>query len=510
MSAGSGPVAPATGLPTVRGILGALRRPPLRDRHFWVIQALILVIVAGHLVLDLRGQRLWGGIPDYPTVGLFLLPIIYAALRFGLVGACASAAWGTVLMVPDLVVVDSSFDLWGDGTLLAIGCIVAVAVGQRVEREAAARRAAQAALVAHQAAEARFRALFDAGSVPALVVDGAGRLREANPAALGLFGQRLEQGGLDQVLGAGTTRRLLSGEVPSQLELRSAAGGVLLVRPLVTRLTDEAGNPLHQIALQDVTAEAERQRLTAAYAAQALQLREEDRQRIARDIHDQPLQTLIYLARRLEASAQAPDVPRSSREELEALRSGIVAVVAELRQLADGLRPPALDDLGLVASLRQLGQDFSERTGVKVELRSRGREPARGWEGRTDVYRIVQEALRNVERHARAGRVSVWTVFTATRVRVRVADDGQGFRAQPLTGGMGITGMRERALLAGGQVEIVSAAGRGTVVRVTVPIQAKAAPDPVGEVGCPAAAVGDLVQPITGGPSPGLAASAGA
>ena len=471
MSAVTGPGSGVPPVPTFRKILGSVLRPPLRDHRFWVIQTLILAIVSGHLALDLRGARLPGGIPDYPTVGLFLLPVIYAALRFGLGGACASAAWGTVLMLPDLVVVDSRFDVWGDGTLLAISCVVAVAVGQRVEREASARRGMGAALAAHQAAEARLRAIFEASSVPALVVDASGRLRQSNPAAAELFGSRLEQGGLAELIGREPSMSLLGGSPPSELVLTSATQAELVLQPLLTKLRDVGEGDLFQIAFQDVTKEAERQRLTAAFAAQARQAQEDDRERIARDIHDEPLQTLIYLARRLEAVGQRTGVPDSSGEELEALRVGILGVVAELRRLADSLRPPALDDLGLETSLRQLVHACAARAGLAAKVRTRGRELSLDRERRTDVYRVVQEALGNVERHAEASQVSVRIIFTPTALRVVVADDGRGFSAESLATGRGMVAMRERAALAGGRVDVRSIPDHGTAIRVTVPVR---------------------------------------
>jgi two-component system sensor histidine kinase DegS len=147
-----------------------------------------------------------------------------------------------------------------------------------------------------------------------------------------------------------------------------------------------------------------------------------------------------------------------------------MGVVAELRLLADGLRPPALDDLGLETSLRQLVQAFSVRTGLGAEVRTRGRELPLDRERRTDVYRIVQEALGNVERHAGARRVLVRIIFTLTAVRVEVADDGQGFSAASSPAGRGVVAMRERAALAGGRVDIRALPGQGTRVLVTVPV----------------------------------------
>lgn len=455
--------------PGVRQILGQVFHPPLRDRRFWLIQALILAVVAGHLTLDLHAGARIGLVPDFPTVGLFLLPVIYSALRFGLGGAAASATWGTLLMVPDLVVVDSRADLWADGTLLAITLVVAITVGQRVEREAMARRSADEALRAHTAAEARFRALFEAGSSPTLVVDSEGGLREANPAAKMLFGARLARRRLSDLVGDGVARQLLAQSPPRELRITGGDGPGLVLRPLSTLLTDRGGDPLLQIILQDVTQEAERQRLTEAYARQALVVQEEERLRIGRDIHDEPLQTLIYLARRLELVSESDHLGPEQSRTLDGIRTGLLGVMAQLRQLADGLRPPALDDLGLTASLRQLAASFADRNSSQVSIRFRGTEPDLDWGRKTDLFRIVQEALRNAERHASASQVAVEVAYSSRTVKVKVKDDGRGFEVTEESIGMGLRGMRERAALRSGSLLLDSAPGRGTTVVLTMP-----------------------------------------
>ncbi len=463
-------------MPGFKGVVGQVLRPPLRDRRFWVIQFVILALVMGHLLLDLHKSWLPAGVPDYPTVGLFLLPVIYAALRFGIGGACASAAWGTLLMMPDLFVVDSRTDLWSDGTLLVLICLVAVAVGQRVERETIARQRADLAIRAHTAAEARFRALFEASSAPTLVTDKSGALREANSAAKALFGARLGRRQLADLVGEGVARRLLAQTPPKLLSVVLPDGAGRVLHPLSTLVTDSGDDPLLQIILQDVTEDEERQRQTQSFALQVVHVQEQERRRIGQDIHDEPLQTLIYLSRRLEAISEDEGVLATHREAVASIRQILVSVVVQLRQLADGLRPPLLDDLGLVASLHQLVADFSGRSETKGSLRVSGAELDLGWDRKTDIYRIVQEALRNVERHAGASHVEVHLSFAKRTVRVKVQDDGCGFLVDTTVPGLGLRGMSERATLAKGRLEVNSVLGQGTTVRLTMSVAVPTGP----------------------------------
>jgi len=461
---------------SLTGTIGQVLRPPLRDRRFWAIQVLILALVIGHLLLDIHPAWRPAGMPDYPTVGLFLLPVIYAALKFGLGGACASAAWGTLLMVPDLFVVDTRADLWADATLLVLTCIVAVAVGQRVEREALAKRRADDAIRAHRAAEARFRALFEASPAPTLVADSSGALREANPAAKTLFGPRVGRRQLADLVGQGVSRRLLAQTPPKLLPIDGPGGARRMLRAISTLVTDSGGDPLLQIILQDVTEDAERQRLTESYALQVVHVQEDERRRIGQDIHDEPLQTLIYLLRRLESISDEDDLPHARRSDLSTIREALVGVVVQLRQLADGLRPPVLDDLGLGASLRQLVAGFVERSPAEISLQVGGGAAELGWDRKTDLYRIVQEALRNAERHAQAAHVKVEVTFSKRTVRLKIQDDGRGFDLHSVVPGLGLRGMQERAALSKGHLEVESSPGHGTTVRLLMPLAAAHGP----------------------------------
>ncbi|MFZ0169264.1 MAG: GAF domain-containing sensor histidine kinase [Candidatus Dormiibacterota bacterium] len=200
----------------------------------------------------------------------------------------------------------------------------------------------------------------------------------------------------------------------------------------------------------------------------------EERHRIARDLHDEPVQALIYLSRRLESMAAEPSVPGPAAKQLEQTRELAVAVVDGLRQLTEGLRSEILEQEGLPAALEELGDRFGSKTGVEVDVSVRG--PVRRWapELERSLLRVAQEALSNVERHAMAQRVRLDLIAMADRLKLRIADDGVGFVARgpnQAAPGLGTMGMRERVELSGGWLRIWSRPGRGTLVVATSPAE---------------------------------------
>lgn len=198
----------------------------------------------------------------------------------------------------------------------------------------------------------------------------------------------------------------------------------------------------------------------------------EERHRIARDLHDEPVQALIYLSRRLESLATEASVAGLAAEQLSQTRELAVAVVDGLRQLTEGLRSEILEQEGLPAALEELGARFSSKTGAHVEVSVRG--PVRRWDPELErsLLRVAQEALSNVERHAMAQRVRLQLVARTGRLKLRIADDGVGFLAggpDQVAPGLGTIGMRERVELSGGWLRIWSRLGRGTLVFATTP-----------------------------------------
>jgi two-component system, NarL family, sensor histidine kinase UhpB len=196
----------------------------------------------------------------------------------------------------------------------------------------------------------------------------------------------------------------------------------------------------------------------------AIHAQERERRRIAQDLHDEVNQALTAVSLRLQASIEhAP--PQLRRELLETKRLSSQAM-EELLQLARQLRPAVLDDHGLIPALHSHIRDFGEQTRIRTTFHSRGTVPRLTPEQQLVIYRVTQESLSNIAQHADARNVDVELSFIGRTV-LRISDDGRGFTS-PRSGGLGLSGMRERALLAGGQLSIWSGNGNGTRVELTI------------------------------------------
>ena len=209
--------------------------------------------------------------------------------------------------------------------------------------------------------------------------------------------------------------------------------------------------------------EAERRRAGSA----ALQAQEQERARVARDLHDEVNQSLTGLLLRLEAAREA--APTELEGELDETKALANQAMTELLSLARQLRPTALDDLGLAAAIA--GQVERLRGGeLKAEFSAEGDFSDLGDDAQLVVYRVAQEALSNAARHSGASRVDVSLRRRGDGgVELEAADDGRGFAFDEAERGLGIAGMRERALLVGGELSIESRPGRGTKVHLAVP-----------------------------------------
>ena len=225
-------------------------------------------------------------------------------------------------------------------------------------------------------------------------------------------------------------------------------------------------------AAADEQARARRELLGQVIAAQ-----EAERARVSRDLHDdvgQALTSVLLGLRLLSDSLVRPEVdPADARERVEELRELVADGLRRARQLAFDLRPTVLDDVGLVAALHRLTEDVGARSGLAVELDAHAlaADDRLSPEIETVIYRVVQESLTNVVRHASATTASVALANRADRLRVLIEDDGAGFdpRQRPSRPHLGIGGMLERAELVGGTVSVTSAVGAGTTVVLEVP-----------------------------------------
>jgi signal transduction histidine kinase len=213
------------------------------------------------------------------------------------------------------------------------------------------------------------------------------------------------------------------------------------------------------------------------YLAAMTRGQEAERARLARELHDGPVQDLIALRQRAEMAQRL--VGRGEAEQAEALleelRSAELTTLEELRRLIGALRPSYLEDLGFVPALEMLVRQVAERTAAQVQLETVCTDQRLAPEVELAAYRIAQEALNNALQHARAENITVRVRCDSVGVTLSVGDDGVGFELPPrpdlLTqaGHFGLLGMRERATLLGGSFRIHTAPGEGTRATVRLP-----------------------------------------
>jgi len=200
-------------------------------------------------------------------------------------------------------------------------------------------------------------------------------------------------------------------------------------------------------------------------ARRALAAQEGERARIARELHDEIGQALTAVVLQLQRAAQHTQPP--ARGEVEEAREAVRESLEEVREIARRLRPEALDDLGLGSALAALTLDVSRRTGLRIDRRIEPGLRELAPEEELVVYRVAQEGLTNVARHADAQHARVTLEGRDGRVSLEVRDDGRGFDPGNAAGA-GLRGMRERALLVGAELAVDSRLGGGTAVRLTL------------------------------------------
>ncbi len=338
------------------------------------------------------------------------------------------------------------------------------------------------------ALERRMRAVFEL-SPSAIWICEADVLTYANRAAVRLFGMD----STDTLLGRRISTLLdFDSHALLRQEIERTLAGQTVGAIIAGRLTRRDGQtreieialaalPDHghrtvQMVVSDVT---ERRREAAGLrelSASVVEAREEERRRIARELHDELGQRLTAL--KIDLTTLAAQARLASDDaQVAAMQAMLDDTLASVRRIASDLRPLMLDDLGLNAAIEWLARDASRRIGIPVHTRLPLAEPALDRRLATAIYRMVQEALTNVARHAQARSVDVALQAQDGQLVLTVADDGVGLGEQVLqrAGSFGLMGLRERALMLGGSVLVGARPGGGTRLTVRLPLRAPSA-----------------------------------
>jgi signal transduction histidine kinase len=211
------------------------------------------------------------------------------------------------------------------------------------------------------------------------------------------------------------------------------------------------------------------ERVSRDAVRRVIEAQELERKRLARELHDETGQALTSILLGLKSLERVGG--DETHDGVESLRELVVETLQNVRRLAVELRPSALDDFGLVAALDRLAATHREQTQLEIDFEAGVPQERLPQVVETTLYRVVQEALTNVVKHAAASRVSILVVQKDTSVMAVVEDDGEGFDPRVIrTDALGLVGMTERAALVGGKVAVESSPGSGTTVRVEVPL----------------------------------------
>jgi signal transduction histidine kinase len=490
----------------LRNAITPFQRLPLRlrDGRFWRIQALVLGATLPHYFIETAGFtnpfETWHGL----SISLYVIPLLYAAITFGWEGAILTGLWGALLTSPSMWIWHRSSNHWiTELGQLAITLPVGIMVAWRVDLESKQRRRAEQtsaslgllneiserlshALDVEQALPGVVALLMrglpvqcvwlclepDApGGEPRVIVELCDDVsQDAELPVDGLHRLAIETGE-PVTLGDRLVVVPLSGEEGMIGSLGAAAPAGATLGDDQAKLLATAAHEI-RVAVENARLYEQRQESLQTYARQVTQAQEDERLRIARELHDETAQELVHFVRRLErlGEAEQEEVPGQVDELLKLARGTLQSV----RRFSRDLRPSVLDDLGLVPAIELAVEGTNTRLAGGARLEVSG-EPRR-LESAVELalFRIAQEALHNIEKHAEATSASVRLAFDDGTVRLVVADDGCGWIVPSnvsmlaRAGKLGVLGMRERAELVGGTFELMSVQGAGSRVTVTI------------------------------------------
>lgn len=421
---------------------------------------------------------------------LYLAIVVWSGFLYGWVGAFITSLIALACMLPRAIFItttpiDATFEMT---SVFIIGNVLALSFASlRKERDYRIRL--EATHQELQASEQRYRQLFERANDAIWVHDLDGNITVANKASEKLTGYSVEE--LTKInvkallfddslkLARQIRHKLFADEPfeqPYEQRLRRKDGGEAFVQ-LATSLVFSDGIPAaFQHIARDITEQKRMQENLRYYFTQVTKAQEEERKRISHELHDETIQALVVLSRSLDNLAGSKErLSKKHRLRLEELWQQTNSIIQGVRRLSQDLRPAALDRLGLLSALEWLASDAASYSGIETKVSLLGKERRLHPDVELVLFRIAQEALRNIWKHSRATKAEITIEFGDSMTRITICDNGKGFKPPEKIGNLardgklGLAGMQERAQLIGGNLTVQSEPGKGSRVTIELP-----------------------------------------
>jgi signal transduction histidine kinase len=465
----------------------------VREREFWIIQAAVFGVTLLHGAVELaehRGQAsdFIGALEHLPVIA-YIIPVVYAGLHYGFRGGMFTAIFVGLLTIPNILIFHREGLAWlGDAVsvvvVVAIGFVVSMVVEREVRALAKTENANRRLSLLNEIASILTRfanpqyllgSTLDA-LVDSLDLSAVGFVPVSGDGFLSSVERSKQAGGAGSVLHhTPVSYGLAEATIPVASETRTY-GAFLVAKSGGSHLSDRdvdllttVGRELG-IALDNVRLRDAQEASMHTYIQEVTRAQEEERRRIARDLHDGVSQSLVVLLRGLAGLIDNQGLPETTLDRLKTLQTTTLETLEAIRRVSQTLRPAVLDDLGLTPAIDWLISQLANRSGLETSFHVDGERRRISPEAELATFRIAQEALHNTEKHAQASKVAVALTFKADTISLEIKDDGRGFDPDEMTNvvTLGLTGMRERTDLVGGKLTIDSTPGGGTNVKLEI------------------------------------------
>lgn len=477
--------------------------------HFWAIATLVTLLATSYYWEEIFGSQWLPSVTSMLSTeyvhdlhrSLFLIPMIYAATVFHLRGAVVMSMLTIIIILPRSIALSPHHDsVLRTAIFVAVAGMAVVILGiervrrQELDEEVIDRRHTEERLKQAQVvlseSETRYRALFDNATDAILAHDLNGNIIMANQSMANLNGYTAEElvdMNISQMLSessftATMDKQRTNARYPRapnnqryELHIITKDGTEKPIEVMTSLIPSEEHHPIVQVIARDITEQRRIQENLRTYASLVTQAQEEERKRISRELHDETIQSLARLGLDVDSLiSTSSKLPQSIPESLEKLRSRIDETLKGVRYFSQNLRPPMLEDLGLLDALQWMANDISSHNDIDISIQVLGMPRRIISEKELSLFRIVQEALSNIQQHSQATNVVIQAKFDSQNVKLIITDNGQGFEIPGEVGDfasigkLGLMGMQERAALIDATFDLRSELGTGTTVTVSL------------------------------------------